>query len=65
MWYSQNGKDWTQYKPEVTWRERHEHSLFVHDDKLWVAGGMIPPLNNEVWSLSIPPDWFERNKEVK
>ena len=60
VWYSQDGKSWTEYKPEVTWRERHEHSLYVHDDKLWVAGGMIPPLNNEVWSLSIPPDWFEK-----
>ena len=65
VWCSQNGQDWTQYKPEVTWRERHEHSVFVHDDKLWVAGGMIPPLNNEVWSLSIPPGWFERKAEVK
>jgi hypothetical protein len=31
----------------------------VFDDKLWVAGGMIPPLNNEVWSLYLPPDYFQ------
>lgn len=61
VWYSKDGANWKEYKPEVTWRERHEHSLYVHDDKLWVAGGMIPPLNSEVWSLSIPPDWFEKS----
>ena len=48
--------DPTLYRCPV-WRERHEHSAYVFRDKLWIAGGMIPPLNSEVWSLSLPADW--------
>ena len=42
----------------MTWKDRHEHSVFVFKDKLWIAGGMTPPLTNEVWSLYLPPDFF-------
>jgi hypothetical protein len=38
-------------------KERHEHSAYLHDDKIWIAGGHAQPLSNEVWSLSLPPDW--------
>jgi hypothetical protein len=33
------------------WKERHEHSVFVLRDRLWVAGGHAQPLSNEVWSI--------------
>jgi hypothetical protein len=41
----------------VSWSPRHEHSTFVFQDRLWVAGGMRPPLSNDVWSLHLPVDW--------
>ncbi len=59
VWFSRNGKDWKQLHSEVIWKERHEHSTYVFDDKLWVAGGHARPLANDVWSLYLPPDWFD------
>lgn len=51
-WYSRDGKNWSQLRTEgASWKERHEHSAFVFKDKLWIAGGMTPPLVNDVWSL--------------
>ena len=60
VWYSKDGLNWTELKSEVIWKTRHEHSAFVFQDKMWVAGGFPRPLlSNEVWSLEIPPDWFD------
>lgn len=56
-WYSADGKTWKEYKTDVVWAQRHEHSTYVFQDKLWVVTGMTPPLNNEVWSLELPKDW--------
>ena len=42
---------------KTCWKARHEHSAFVFQDKLWIAGGHARPLSNEVWSLHLPPDW--------
>lgn len=60
VWYSRDGQHWNELKTEQCWKERHEHSLFVKDDKLWVAGGHAQPLSNEVWSILIPPEWLEK-----
>jgi hypothetical protein len=57
VWYSKNGKDWNQLKSNVTWKERHEHSTYVFQDKIWVAGGHAKPLNSEVWTLELPKDF--------
>jgi hypothetical protein len=59
VWYSRDGKDWKQLISRVIWKERHEHSAFVWRDKMWVAGGHAQPLANDVWSLDIPPTWFD------
>ena len=57
-WYSKDGKDWELYKPAgMGWKGRHESSAFVFQDKIWIAGGMTPPLVNDVWSLQLPKDW--------
>lgn len=56
-WYSRDGKTWKEFKTDVVWSQRHEQSTYVFQDKLWVVGGMTPPLNNEVWSLELPEDW--------
>ena len=62
VWHSQDGKDWKQLKSKVIWKERHEHSAYVFQDKIWVAGGHAQPLISEVWSLEIPPNWFADNE---
>jgi hypothetical protein len=60
VWYSVDGKQWTELKTRTRWKERHEHSAYVFDDKIWIVGGMVWPLVNDVWSISIPENWFEQ-----
>lgn len=57
VWYSADGRTWQPLQSTTVWKERHEHCVYVKDDKLWVAGGHAQPLNNEVWSLSLPSTW--------
>ncbi|MBA3684875.1 MAG: hypothetical protein H0W72_06500 [Planctomycetes bacterium] len=59
-WYSKDGIAWKQLKSKIVWKKRHEHSTWVHQDRIWICGGTAEPghLNNEVWSLFVPPDWF-------
>jgi hypothetical protein len=60
VWHSKDGKAWTQLKSDVVWKERHEHSTFVYQDKIWVTGGHAKPLNGEVWTLEVPAKWFDQ-----
>lgn len=39
---------------DSVWAPRHESSVYAFDDSLWVAGGMVWPLKNDVWRLYIP-----------
>ena len=57
-WFSRDGKEWIQLASKVIWKARHEHSAFVFQDKLWIAGGHAKPLSNEVWSLHLRQDFF-------
>jgi hypothetical protein len=61
VWHSRDGRKWTRLESKAVWKERHEHSVFVFQDKLWVAGGHAQPLSSEVWSLDVPADWFDEN----
>jgi hypothetical protein len=54
VWYSKDGKKWNQRKTPTCWKERHKHSAFVLQDRLWIAGGYAQPLSSEVWSLELP-----------
>ncbi len=40
--------------PTAMWEDRHEASALVYDDALYLMGGMIWPLKNDVWKLAIP-----------
>ncbi|MDA1138988.1 MAG: cadherin-like beta sandwich domain-containing protein [Planctomycetota bacterium] len=53
IWYSADGAEWHQLETESIWSERHEISVYVHDQRLWVIGGNAWPLMNDVWSLEI------------
>jgi hypothetical protein len=54
VWYTKDGRNWTELKSDVIWTKRHEHSAFLFQDKIWVAGGAAEPsftLDSQVWSL--------------
>jgi hypothetical protein len=53
VWYSADGAEWSQLVTEDVWAPRHEYSLYVFDNKLWMVGGNAWPLQNDVWSLEI------------
>lgn len=36
------------------WGPRHEQSVYTHAGALWVVGGMIWPLMNDVWKIELP-----------
>ncbi len=59
VWYSRDGREWHELKSDFVWKARHEHSAYVFQDKIWVAGGHAQPLSSEVWSLRVPPEWFD------
>lgn len=63
VWCSKDGREWERISSKTTWKERHEHSAFVFQDKLWVAGGHARPLSSEVWSLYLPPNFFEKSRK--
>ncbi len=63
VWFSRDGKSWRRLVSRTVWKERHEHSAFVFRDKLWIAGGHARPLTNDVWSLELPADFFQRLPE--
>lgn len=59
VWTSKDGKTWAQFKTETVWKERHEHSTYVKDDKIYVVAGHAAPLQNDVWELFVPKEYFK------
>lgn len=57
VWYTKDGKEWKQYTCDTVWKKKHAPATMVFQDKIWIAGGMNPPLTNDVWSLKLPKDW--------
>ncbi len=62
VWYTENGRDWHQLETKDIWSKRHEQSAYVLHDKIWVAAGNARPLQNDVWSLTLPTDWGKQGK---
>ena len=60
VWYSTNGKNWTQATNAAGWTARSAHTSVVFDTKMWVIGGM--PNNgtfrlNDVWYSTDGANW--------
>ncbi|OGV36376.1 MAG: hypothetical protein A2020_02560 [Lentisphaerae bacterium GWF2_45_14] len=69
VWYSSDGVRWEQLEnlpimqhsggnnvsviKNSIWAPRHEMSVYSFNGKLWVVGGMVWPLVNDVWCLNI------------
>jgi hypothetical protein len=61
VWYSKDGKNWEELKSDVIWKQRHEPSALVFQDRLWMIGGKAGAgagkLVNDVWYLKLPKGW--------
>ncbi|MFO0879730.1 MAG: kelch repeat-containing protein [Gemmataceae bacterium] len=62
VWISRDGKSWKEFRSKSIWSGRHEHSAYIHRDSIYVAAGMTPPLQNDVWRLQLPPDWGKASR---
>ncbi len=47
------------------WERRHEQSVYSFDGSLWVVAGMIWPLMNDVWKITIPGLCFVTNPVIE
>ena len=53
VWYSEDGREWVEFKAEPVFSPRHEPTLYVFQDKLWVVAGNSWPVLNDVWRLDL------------
>ena len=54
VWYSADGENWKELKNDIVWSKRHEMSAYVFKDKIWIMAGNAWPIQNDIWSISIP-----------
>ena len=63
VWYSTDGKHWTQATGRAPWPARAYHAAVAFDDKLWVFGGgnYLPEYQgfNDVWSSPDGVNWTQ------
>ncbi len=66
VWYSTDGVSWTEATSAAPWKQRHDHTSIVFDDKIWVIGGQIgliaAPTNeifSDVWQSTDGVSWTE------
>jgi len=63
VWFSENGKDWTQATAKAPWSPRSYLQAVVHDNKIWVMGGgnYVPTYSakNDVWFSEDGVNWTE------
>ncbi|NLF18428.1 MAG: hypothetical protein GX595_14420 [Lentisphaerae bacterium] len=57
IWFTADGRDWTEVKCAKTWSRRHQPATYVFRDRIWIAGGHAEPVNSEVWSWQPPQEW--------
>ena len=71
VWYSSNGKDWTEEETREHWEPRFGHSSVVFEStpgepRMWVIGGQVgtdinnkTSYENDVWSSADGINWIE------
>ena len=66
VWSSSDGITWTQKTLDAGFSKRADHQVVVHQDKLWLIGGLdvegpIPlnviPNNNDIWVTTNGVEW--------
>lgn len=52
VWYTENGREWTEVNTRNSWPGSSGHIVFTHDGYMWVFGGYRDPRSekiNELW----------------
>lgn len=60
VWYSEDGKNWTEATANAPWAARYDHSLVVYKDQMWLIGGMTNGYKTykDVWSSEDGINWM-------
>ncbi|OGY42382.1 MAG: hypothetical protein A2Y82_04475, partial [Candidatus Buchananbacteria bacterium RBG_13_36_9] len=65
VWYSTDGKNWTEATSDADWTDRSSFGYTVYNNKIWLTGGCdhadvdmaCDSGKNDVWSTSNGVDW--------
>ena len=58
VWWSTNGKDWTQATADAPWTNRGDHSVVTYSNKMYLMGGYDGSNRyNDVWFSSDGANW--------
>ncbi|MBN1984313.1 MAG: hypothetical protein JW795_22505 [Chitinivibrionales bacterium] len=59
VWYSSDGKAWSQATDSAGWSKRNNHSSLVYKNKLWVLGGATDDegIKGDVWYTTDGIQW--------
>jgi hypothetical protein len=52
IWYSRNGETWTKATDSAAFSARSGHTAVVHNDKIWVIGGVSSTIDPETGKLA-------------
>jgi uncharacterized repeat protein (TIGR01451 family) len=60
VWYSTDGRNWTQATPAANYTWSNWPTAEVYDNKMWLIGGWVPGIgyDNQVWSSTDGITWI-------
>ena len=61
VWWSADGRSWTNANASNHWAARWRHATVVFDDKMWVLGGYDGAFKNDVWWSRDGTIWTNAN----
>jgi len=53
VWFTEDGVTWKEFISKPCFAPRHEPTVYVFDNSLWVVAGNCWPLTNDVWRLTL------------
>ena len=57
VWYSLDGKNWTEANHHAPWRIRHEMALYSFKGKLWLVNGCSEDVENDKYDIVFNDVW--------
>ena len=58
VWYTEDGVTWHEFESaETGFSTRHEPTVYVYDNSLWLVAGNHWPVQNDAWRLTLAEGW--------